>query len=398
MVFCLLKLINMAPTTRRGARITVNTRATRNNRRVNAYNRAIRANSSPPSTPPPAIVQTNPIHLNTTQLPVSSQSGNSKINGISLLTAFFDGEPDECHHFFSQFQNIAELSGWTDAEKLTILKTRLRGNALSFLLHDKELSESNDYNLVTKKIIDFFSEETGISDHQTKYSTCQQWEGETIKNFAYRVTLLTNNYLGTNGGTQNNETKELIDRLKLSKFVDALLPEIRLDVLKANPQNFESAVKAATNSQSANDTLKKMQSMQLNMIKNTETEEIKCIFCGLKNDHYSKNCEVFKVFQNPPTPNIQSSEYSRGYHHNNNRGNISNRRGNFNYNRRGSFNSNGQNRQNFSQGNNYNQRDFNRRGNHNNRGQIFRGRYSRNFNNLTNQNNHFLGKTSGTQI
>lgn len=250
----------MAPT-RRGVGVLANTRGTRTrNRRIITNNAPTTIQNLPLPNVQPTPIIPQVMNISANNIPVISgvtPQNASRINGIALLTTFFDGEPNECNFFFKQFNDIATLSGWTDLEKLTILKTRLRGNALTFVLSDRELSETNDYNLVTERLVEFFSEEKGITDHQTKFSTCQQWEGESVKNFAYRVTMLTNNYLGTTIRTENQETKEILDRLKLSKFVDSLLPELRIDVLKTNPQNFNDAVTAAMNSQKANETLKK---------------------------------------------------------------------------------------------------------------------------------------------
>jgi len=323
---------------------------------------------------------------------------SSKINGISLLTTFFDGEPAECHHFFKQFNDIAELSGWSNREKLTILKTRLKGNALTFIQNDQELSFSNDYDQVKESLIKFFSEDEGLTKNQTQFNVCNMWEGENVKNFAYRVSLLTNNYLGIKT-TTNQETLKIIDRLKLSKFINSLIPEIQIDVLKSNPQTFQEAVSAASNSQRANETIKKMSCLQVNNITKKEINEIKCAFCG--ENHYSNKCEVYQMLKNPPQIMPQESTTSNG-----------NNNGNYNPIRSNQHNRPYQNNNNYRRGQ-YN--DYNRGRTNRNRGTTFRGRYFRgqnhqnpqrqydrressNNNDIEQQNDHFLGENSGTQL
>jgi len=339
-----------------------------------------------PTSPPASVAPINTFRYNVPEINPEGNSSNnpSRINGMSLLTTFYDGESPNGKFFFKQFNEIAKMSGWTNNEKVTILKTRLRGNALDFVLNDVELAETEDCNFIIEKLLEFFSEDRELSQNQTNFSTCKQWEGESIKNLAYRVTLLTNNYLGTSNNIKNTETREIVERLKLSKFIDALIPEIKVDVLRTNPQSFKNAVEIATNSQKAIDTLKQLGNMQINALLKKEEMEIKCCFCG--EGHYSKQCEVYQTIQN-----TQNQHHARSITQNN--------RGNFHNPRRGNFS---RQNTNFSQNNNYNSHDqrtnFNRGGRYRNRGNTFRGRYFRNTQTQNSDRNHFLGENPGTLI
>lgn len=297
----------------------------------------------------PAIVQSPVVNQAVQQTPVRApyQSDNNsqqnsinfgrssgQFNGIPLLTSFFDGDQDDCKFFFQQFEDVANLAKWSPEERLTILKSRLRGNALRFLLSDGELTSSRIYQVVKDRLIDFFSEEKGLSERQIQFTNCKQWSNESVKNFAHRLIMASNDYLGDQS-VVTPETRAILDRLRLSKFIGALLPELQGDVLRAAPQTFEEAVKIAKNSQTALETMAKMRvnaiyhqrppintrddelasrvealSLEVNNLRGQEgdDEEVNifkekmCLLCGMKN-HYTKFCYVYKDLMNARNPN-----------------------------------------------------------------------------------------------
>jgi len=292
----------------------------------------------------------------------------SNFNGIPLLTSFFEGDVDQCRHFFNQFDDLAKLSNWNSNERLTILKSRLRGNALSYLLSDNELSESKDYNFVKSKLVEFFSQESGLAEKQLNFANCKQWANEPVKNFAHRLLLASNNYLG-DSVVVTKETKNILDKLRLSKFVSALLPELQSDVLKANPNSFEEAVRVAQNSQMAQETMTKLRvnnlnsngfvngphrkivdndmasrmealTLEVNNLRQTQMPPkdefpINCILCGSRS-HLTVSCQVFHELKQLGNNANRNFEFPRGRGRSN-RGNQFGRvfRGRYNAYRRG---------------------------------------------------------------
>lgn len=331
----------------------------------------------------------------------------SRINGLALLTANYEGNKDETKFFFRQFDEVALLAKWKDSEKLTILKSKLRGNALRYLMSDRELMNSQNYDLVRDKIMDFFRDELDVGQCQLDFSNCHMRENESVKMFAHRLVVASNKYLGTSQTEISQDTKAVIDKLRLSKFVGALLPEIQRDVLKLNPKSFEQAIEIAKNSQMALDTVarckinalkvensfsqsEEQQLQQINRMETTtqnppgQVQAMQCYLCGVSGDHFSTECEAFKSMINIPQQNRHNQQYPNtqnargGYsgQRGGNRGNISQNR----YFRNPNQHVRGQNRQN--RGNYY----------YNNQS---RGRYNSHGNNNSQASNHFLDIAQG---
>lgn len=328
----------------------------------------------------------------------------NRLNGLALLNNFFEGEREETAYFFKQFDEIADLAQWTSREKLTILKTRLKGNALRFMMSNHELNQSNDYEIVKCKLLEFFGEEQSLTESQIQFSEIHMLENEDIKNFAYRVTLATDKYLGNIVGEVSTGTKEVIDKLRLSKFLGELLPELQRDVLRGNPKNFEEAVKIAKTAQMALNSVAKYRinamgfenkssnkteigfeplTQQLGALNaNSANASMHCLACGSRS-HFIINCNKFQELMRPQQ--IESEPYYGSQR------NSGNQRGNFNgyrNNNRGYSNSHNRpfrgNSNNRGRGNNGNFRGNNQS----------RGNFVQNSSTREEGNDHFLEQSS----
>jgi len=350
----------MFRTKNKRAPITPKRRTRRQKQTNNALNNNTRTtNTDRPNNQSDDPVDTNIGSLNNTPLsasiqmarpqtiftPVRADNNDTHLNSektvgfghsLQLLGGHFDGEPDNCRFFFQQLDEVALISGWSNTQKLAVLKSRLKGNALSFFLSDNDLNSCRDYELVKQKLTDYFSSDLGLAEAQIAFNSIRQWTNEPVKAFAHRLLLASNNFLGSPQIT-TPEIKNMMDKVRLSKFVSSVLPQLQSDVLKLNPQSFEEAVKIASNSQRAHDMLEKFQinnikgltmggaenneilTQQMSQLavepciaKNLGQEKnIQCVFCG-KRDHLAINCEVYQhLRQNRPRETL-NTECQRG--------------------------------------------------------------------------------------
>ncbi|GBN95044.1 hypothetical protein AVEN_221095-1 [Araneus ventricosus] len=71
-----------------------------------------------------------------------------------------------------------------------------------------------------------------------------------ISEFADQVSLNTEKFINPNNREENN-LENLTEKLKLSKFIEALRSDIRMEVKKLGPKSFKSAVAMAKNVENA---------------------------------------------------------------------------------------------------------------------------------------------------
>lgn len=282
--------------------------------------------------------------------PTMEHTLNNQINGLNLLTNNFEGEPSQTKFFFKQFEEIALLFKWSPQIQLAILKTKLKGNALRLLITDPDLINATSYEAVKEKLTNYFAEERGLAERQLEFSQCVMKSNENVKAYAHRLVVASNNYLGENEQAVNANTKSVIDKIRLAKFINSIIPELQVEVIKSNPETFEHAVKIATNCQLSMDTVARLRINTLasaNHINieeaSTSNKDIQCVLCG-STGHYAVKCDEFNNLiknyneisrNNQPRQNLdtenagntyQQGRPTRGRFHNRNNYRYNNRR------------------------------------------------------------------------
>lgn len=259
-----------------------------------------------------------------------------KFNGMQLV-ANFDGEREECKFFFSQIDEIGKVMGWNDDEKLLIARSKLKGKAMRFLISDPSLSEMRNYQKFKSTFVEYFEDEIDLNAHHLKFNNIKMKDQESIKNLAHRIILAANNYLGS-AEVYTEQTQKMLDKLRLSKFIDALTPELQMEVLKSNPKSFNDAIKVASSVQNAMDSLAQIKlnnllmkssneaqyatnimeseilelRQELNNLKIAKQPESRsndvqkmCLGCGAIGTHFLVDCEVYKDIKGAITRNDQ---------------------------------------------------------------------------------------------
>ncbi|GBM30821.1 Transposon Tf2-11 polyprotein [Araneus ventricosus] len=131
---------------------------------------------------------------------------------ISSLTPFKGGN-ENFDFFIKQLNNVAKLEKWGEAKKILVLKLNLKDEALKFLVSNPKCEEIDHFDSLVKKLEEKFCKKPNFEEAES--------EEENIVN--------------------------LTEKLKLSKFIEALRPDIRVEVKKLGPKNFKSAVAIAKN-------------------------------------------------------------------------------------------------------------------------------------------------------
>ncbi|GBN87334.1 hypothetical protein AVEN_1373-1 [Araneus ventricosus] len=99
-----------------------------------------------------------------------------------------------------------------------------------------------------------FSRSLSFEILQNKFNKIVQQPGQSVKYLAEEISNAANKYFNK-GNSKNPEICTLTEKMKFSKFLESLRPDIRTQVKILGPSSFEEAVKQACNAEIAfNDT------------------------------------------------------------------------------------------------------------------------------------------------
>ncbi|GBO19224.1 Transposon Tf2-9 polyprotein [Araneus ventricosus] len=164
---------------------------------------------------------------------------------ISSLTPFKGGN-ENFDFFIKQFIEIARLEKWGEAKKILVLKLNLKDEALKFLVSNPKFEEIDNFDSLVKKLEEKFCKKPNFEEAQRQFNNLKQKVSQSISDLAEQVSSTTNKFSNPNNSEEENIVN-LTEKLKLSKFIEALRPDIRVEVKKLGPKNFKSAVAIAKN-------------------------------------------------------------------------------------------------------------------------------------------------------
>ncbi|GBN54159.1 Retrovirus-related Pol polyprotein from transposon 17.6 [Araneus ventricosus] len=164
---------------------------------------------------------------------------------ISSLTSFKGGN-ENFDFFIKQLNNVAKLEKWGEAKKILVLKLNLKDEALKFLVSNPKLEEIDHFDSLVKKLEEKFCKKPNFEEAQRQFNNLKQTVSQSISDLAEQVSSTTEKFSNPNNSEEENIVN-LTEKLKLSKFIEALRPDIRVEVKKLGPKTFKSAVAIAKN-------------------------------------------------------------------------------------------------------------------------------------------------------
>lgn len=192
------------------------------------------------------------------------------IENIIQTMPNFDGKKEKDIEFFiSQFDQLAAESKMTDKLKLILLKAKLTGEAREIMINTTELNESNNYAEFKTKIVELLKPTVDFQEVQEKFMQLKQKPDQSIEEFTKLFNISASKYLKKSGHSEKPGAKDLLDTIKLSKFLDAIRPDIALEVRKSGPKGFTEAIESAKKIESA---LKTIPAEAINTTSTNETQ------------------------------------------------------------------------------------------------------------------------------
>lgn len=188
----------------------------------------------------------------------SRQTKNSKntvMNSLAASLPYFSGDKSEnVKTFLNQLNSIANYENWSEEKKKLILKLNCKDKALDFVINNAEANQAKSFEELEKLITKKFEQKESFLEIQNKYTQLQQKIGQSVNNLAEEVTEIVKKYMNEEG-KDNQAINKISENMRLTKFLQALRQEIRIEVLKLGPSCFSEAIKFANNVQNAlNDT------------------------------------------------------------------------------------------------------------------------------------------------
>lgn len=166
----------------------------------------------------------------------------NKLPGFQALIPQFDSSSTVTPKYFLDIlESITTAAKCAPEEKLMVLKSRIRGDALTHIINSPDLSQESNYPEFKKKFLAYFDTPVSLATRQQQFSNCRMLPNESVKIYAARVANATQKFFG-NIDTNNTQVKALLEQTKLSKFIDGLASDFKRPVLTKDPQTFQEAL------------------------------------------------------------------------------------------------------------------------------------------------------------
>lgn len=165
-------------------------------------------------------------------------------NGKSITIDIpkFEGDPEILPFFIDQIKNLAAINKFSEQAKIALLKSKLTGPALKFVIQKPNLFQSNDFEEIEKELADFFAPPSK-TQALVEFNSLILLPAESIKNFAHRLNVLVSRVY-----------PEILDRvainnIKFLKFISAIPSNLRMKLQEEGISDYHQAVTRAQNLQ-----------------------------------------------------------------------------------------------------------------------------------------------------
>lgn len=162
----------------------------------------------------------------------------------SSLSNFYGNKDEDITFFINQVKNVANLEQWSETKKILVLQMHLKGNALDYLINNESAKNETKFENLCNLLLGKFARKTDFNEIQNTFNQITQKQGQKVKDLAEEITKLGELYLNPTN-SKNKELIDLAEKMKISKFLEALRADLQLSVRKRNPKSFSEAIQYA---------------------------------------------------------------------------------------------------------------------------------------------------------
>ena len=118
-----------------------------------------------------------------------------KLAGFQAIIPEFNANSVVTPKFFlDNIENVTNLAKCSPEEKLLILRSRIRGEALSHVINSPDLAQETDYNSFKQKFLDYFDKKISLATRHQHFASCRMKPDESVKVYAARVSDVTQKF------------------------------------------------------------------------------------------------------------------------------------------------------------------------------------------------------------
>lgn len=217
------------------------------------------------------------------------------VRSFNINIQNFDGDPAMLEFFFSQLEDLVKFNGYSDEQSITMLKSKLKGNALEFYLSSNELKLARSIS-EAKDIMSKFFSTSAVRVSAVELNSIRLLPGESVRSLVHRIgTVACKVY--------PSMQKNALEQIKLVQLIAALPPDIQCKMYESNITDYQEAVKLAQNIQDAQIASCVMAnrgvnfSDQVNELKDQvnalRRSSVRCQLCE-SFEHTAKQCYMFR--------------------------------------------------------------------------------------------------------
>ena len=163
---------------------------------------------------------------------------------LLLQIPAFSGSPSiRFDRWIKQFENVVNMSNWTDDEKVNMLTTKMTDKAYDILQNILE-SHTTDYNDIKNLLQDRFHGNETIDYYEKKFDKCERKPLESVLDFAFRLKTVFNRAYPPRPNETAHETAAKLKFLR-QKFLQGLDSNLRNKIKYKTLATFEDLVKEA---------------------------------------------------------------------------------------------------------------------------------------------------------
>ena len=181
-------------------------------------------------------------------IPVTVNSNNVIIGLDSIPT--YDGL-SSIEEFLAVIDETAVLTNWTDQQKISIARLKLRNKAKQFIDSEPSLKTTTNWDNLADSLRKQFIRQYVKGSAMKNFIECRQRTGETCRQYLTRLKLLANRTVTVTDNAANNVIiNNKLEQDITTQFTLGLLMPIKQRVLSGNPKSLQDALTAAEREES----------------------------------------------------------------------------------------------------------------------------------------------------